>query len=223
MEIEKKLGIPSKRKANKIWNALKKSNLDWIGKAQRLAMRADYFDTDDGRMRKNRFAFRIRREGTDVVATLKGKGSEENGLHIREEENIYLNENLFQRRAQKRFLKNPPADLFHETALGREAERLIENEPLKRVVSMHFTRRKQQTTYGDSVLEVAVDTGFIKGTGLRLSPIRELEVELIRGNPSDAERLSAAIAETYRLKPEPRSKFARGVALLGKRAERSNA
>lgn len=213
MEIEKKLGIPSKRKAKKIWRSLRKSNLDWIGKAQRLAMRADYFDTDDGRVRDNRFAFRIRREGPDVIATLKGKGGSENGLHIREEENLVLNDGLSQRRAQKRFLKNPPADLFHDTALGREVESVIGDKPLNRIVAMAFTRRKQEVAYGDSVLEVSVDTGSIKGPGPKRAPIRELEVELISGNPEDVNRLSGEIASKYQLEPENRSKLSRGLAL----------
>ena len=48
-----------------------------------IKMYAIYFDTEDRRLLKEGIAFRIRREGCSLQATLKWNGSSEEGMHRR--------------------------------------------------------------------------------------------------------------------------------------------
>ena len=55
---------------------------------EEIEMHAVYFDTEDRRLYREGIAFRVRKEGNRLVATLKWNGSSEDGMHKREEINI---------------------------------------------------------------------------------------------------------------------------------------
>ncbi|NJM04986.1 CYTH domain-containing protein [Candidatus Gracilibacteria bacterium] len=67
---------------------------------------------------------------------------------------------------------------------------------------------------GRAVAELALDHGVIV-VGARREPIIELEIELRQaGTRADLDALAVALREHIAIVPEPRSKLARGLALL---------
>jgi triphosphatase len=64
-------------------------------------------------------------------------------------------------------------------------------------------------------MEISLDRGKIIAGGGE-DPVCELEIELYSGSQDDLKELGEALAGEYGLKPEERSKFARGLRLLGK-------
>ena len=61
-------------------------------------------------------------------------------------------------------------------------------------------------------MELALDSGILLGGG-REEPLCEVEVELKSGSKSAATNFANILAATYGMKPEPKSKFARALAL----------
>ncbi len=55
---------------------------------EEIEMHAVYFDTEDRRLYREGMAFRVRKEGNKLVATLKWNGTSEDGMHKREEINV---------------------------------------------------------------------------------------------------------------------------------------
>ena len=207
METETKLAIQNRRRAKQVWRSIQLEDLNWISHPEKLVMKANYYDTTDHDIEKNLLAFRLRKEGKAFVATLKGRGREEDGTHIREEVNKTI------RLADNVDLLNPPVNLFKDSEFGKEVADLLKGKVLFIAVVMQFVRMKRRVRYGESTMELSVDTGkmtTIKGK----APICEMELELMEGNREDLEALTKIIAEKYQLEPESRSKIARGFALF---------
>ena len=62
------------------------------------------------------------------------------------------------------------------------------------------------------IVEVALDQGFLQGGG-RVLPLCEVEVELKEGTAAVCDRFADTLASRFGLTPEPKSKFARALAL----------
>ena len=61
-------------------------------------------------------------------------------------------------------------------------------------------------------MELALDEGVLLGGGREL-PFAEVEVELKSGSDAVARDFAAALAAEFGLKPQPKSKLARAMAL----------
>ena len=61
-------------------------------------------------------------------------------------------------------------------------------------------------------MELALDQGCLLGGGKAL-PFGEVEVELKSGSQTDAVSFAGALAAEFGLKPQPKSKLARAMAL----------
>ena len=88
MEIELKYRLENEDIAKQVEEVTLNSDYTVESSDQQLDMKAVYFDTEDGLLQKNLIAFRIRKEGTRNIATLKWGGKQEGSLHVREELNI---------------------------------------------------------------------------------------------------------------------------------------
>lgn len=205
MEIEMKFSIPSREEADSVWEEAFVSPYTDNSTAEKVIMKAVYYDTEDRLLSKNNIAFRVRGEGDLSFATLKWGISEDGGLHQRGEINIpvYGEENFIQ----------PPVDLFKEIEEGRFFTDLIEGHRLVNILEMRFLRRRMKVHYGQSIIELAVDTGNIM-TDAGQVPICEAELELYLGETDDVIALGQMISEKHGLVPENTSKLARGLALL---------
>lgn len=215
MEIELKYLIRDQRTADDVWNGLNERNDAVIESAEEKIMDAVYFDGADERLTKEKIAVRVRREGRDLVATVKwgGNGASaldptEAALHARQELNVPA--------GSENWLTEPPADLFGETEIGRRIQALLNGEPLCPLLETRFLRRLIRIEGGASgrrlLCEAAVDTGEITA-GDRSVPICELELELLEGEAEALMELGRELKERYGLADGVDSKFARGKRL----------
>jgi triphosphatase len=174
---------------------------------EEVRMKAAYFDTEDKVLTRNNIAFRIRTEGVRTLATLKWKDDDEgiSGLYVRSEINIPVSDPAC--------FFHPNPEIFKESEDGTNLLEVIEDKKLVNVFDMIFTRRRIRIDVGRSILEISCDEGVIVA-GSRTEPLRELEIELYSGSREDLLEAGNILAEKYELKPELRTKFARGVALL---------
>ncbi|MBP2626891.1 MAG: domain containing protein [Firmicutes bacterium] len=173
------------------------------GGGGRQVLDARYFDTATYCLQKAKLAYRIRREGEQWVATIKGGGLSSGGLHERQEWNIVVND------------AQPDITVFEGTDIGKYLIELVGNQRLKPILITKFERRTLDVIMPDgSQIEVAADQGTIVA-GSKKAPILEIELELKSGKPSALFQLGAALAREYPLLPESDSKFYRGLKLAG--------
>jgi triphosphatase len=161
-----------------------------------------FLDTSDRKLGRAHYALRLRHANGRLIATLKGLGMVESGVHTREE------------------WEGPAAD--HTPAGWPEEIRarlqpLVGTESLEPLLEVH-NRRYMWALLRDSVQigELALDKGTIVAAERQLS-MHELEIELKGGKRSDLTALCAVVQYDLPAQPEDRSKLARGLALLENR------
>lgn len=207
MEIELKYSIGTVEIADAIWDDDEIKQMEEDGSRCREELNAIYFDTDGLDLLNHDIAFRIREEGTRVIATLKWNGKTAGALHTREELNVNLGEG--------KCTDEPDPTVFSQSEIGAELLELIGEKPLHGFIEVHVSRRKVRVDTNQAIFEIALDSGFVvtkNGTCL----ISEAEIELYSGKEEELISLGEHLAQKYGLVPETRSKFARGLALLGK-------
>jgi inorganic triphosphatase YgiF len=205
MEIEMKYGIGDKETAKRIWEDEYLLSIEEKDSRERVYMKASYFDTDDYILSKKDIAFRVRMEGSRIVASLKWKGASVDGLHTREEINVPVNDEAC-------FIA-PDPELFKESDIGRDMIALVQGKPLHSLLETRFLRSRMRVDTGKTICEVAIDEGEIV-TDFGNLPICEMEIELFSGDQEDVRRIGETLAEKYGLTVENRSKYARGLKLL---------
>lgn len=154
-EQELKLHVPQQSRA-KVQKALEK--------AEKISLRAMYFDTSDRQLAKAKVAIRLRQEGDKWVQTLKMAGSHSLSR-------IELNHHR----------PGPLLDL--SLYAGTEAEPILTqlSKPLELRYETDVIRLfKTQSTHLGKV-EIAYDTGIIRAGRLEL-PLYEVEFELKSGD-----------------------------------------
>ncbi|MGP1570057.1 MAG: CYTH domain-containing protein [Eubacteriales bacterium] len=206
MEIEMKYAIDSNEIAEKIWQDEDLMKIEEEGSREEILMKAAYFDTDDYVLSKNDIAMRVRIEGDRMFATLKWRGKNEGAMHVRGEINVPVDD-------LNTFLL-PDISLFKESDIGQEVIRLVGKSLLNSIIETRFLRNRFRVDNGDGIMEVSVDRGEII-TADAEEPICELEVELFSGDEDALLSLSEQVAKKYDLRPESRSKYSRGLDLLG--------
>jgi len=205
MEIEMKYSVKDKDTARSIWEDEYLLGMEEKGSREKVYMKAAYFDTDDYVLSRNDIAFRVRMEGSRIVASLKWNGANENGLHTREEINVPVKDEAC-------FIA-PDPEIFKESDTGREMIELIRGKSLHNFMETRFLRSRMRIDTGKSICEVAIDEGEIV-TDFGTLPICELEIELFSGDKEDVRRIGETLAEKYGLVEEPKSKYARGLMLI---------
>ncbi|MDR3364363.1 MAG: CYTH domain-containing protein [Clostridiales Family XIII bacterium] len=207
MEIELKYKIDGVEQYEKILKDPWIAGIAESGEPEVVRMKAAYFDTEDHALIRHNIAFRIRSEGERTFATLKWRDDDDgiSGLYIRSEINIPISD-------QTCFF-NPDPGLFKESPEGRDLLDVTAGKPLINVCDMVFTRRRIRIDYGESILELALDEGVIVA-GAKSVRLCELEIEVYSGGKDDLLAVGKKIAGKYGLKPEPKTKFTRGVELL---------
>ena len=201
-ELEIKLAIPEHRLFDLILNDPENMAMMREQKPVVRAFEAFYYDTPHFLLQKNGYAFRIRHEGQDWVATVKSDLLTSGGLSEREEWN------------EKVTGPEPSSQPFAGTNVGDRLALILGEEKLQLLFSTRFSRTTAYLlTDGGATVEMALDKGTI-WSGLAGIPISELELELKEGAPSELVKLAARIAGRWHLLPEVKSKFARGLELL---------
>jgi inorganic triphosphatase YgiF len=208
MEVELKYNITSKEQMDEIWEDQFLRQHEEKGSRRKIFMKAAYFDADYLILSKNDIAFRIRSEGDRVVGTLKWRDRDTavSGLYIREEVNVPVKDEAC-------FIA-PKPEIFQESAEGRDLLNVLGGKPLHCVFEARFTRRKFRIDHGVAICEISLDEGEIVSDRGSV-PISELEIELYSGKQEDLLEIGNIVVAKYGIRPEPRSKYSRGVELLG--------
>lgn len=198
-EIELKLQVIEADKWPEIlqWDVFGDAKIP--GSAKQECLEARYYDTVDGKLRQAGLAYRIRRENEKWVATIKGGGSSEGGLHSRLEVNELVGG------------PEPDLSVFSGHGILQQA---LTPDPLHALLITRFTRDMLVIDSHGSSIEVAADRGEIIA-GDKQSAISEIELELKTGSTAELLLAGAKLAERFALVLEPRSKFARGLMLAG--------
>lgn len=170
-----------------------------------IDMYAVYFDTPDRRLLAAGIAFRIRREGCSLQATLKWNGHEEDGMHKREELNVAVDD------PEK--LHEPDIDIFSQSDMGDTLLDIVGSEPLVPLMEVDSVRHQVRIDTGKSISELSVDKGEVR-VGEKSSEILELEIELFSGEEADMIALGDSLAEKFGLQASNISKFKRGLDLM---------
>lgn len=203
VEIELKLQLVKPETWNEIMTSPLLMGLADSSVWQSDMLEARYFDTPDYSLQKARTTYRIRREGGRWVATVKGWGSADGGLHRRQEWNVVVSDDT------------PDAAVFIDMPIGLSLRQTVGDGPLVPLVATCFERHTLNVRTPDgSLIEVAADRGEIIA-GERTAPILELELELKEGQPAALLRLGAALAREYPLLVGLSSKYHRALQLAG--------
>lgn len=158
-------------------------------------MRTTYYDTPDRDFSARKWTLRHRLENGVDVCTLKTPA--ENGA--RGEWEVTCADI---RAAIPELQKcGAPAEL---TALAQK--------PLCEVCGARFLRRALTLDLPQCRVELALDSGFLLGGG-QSAPLNEIEIEFKSGSEAAAHTFADDFAARFRLCVEPKSKYARALAL----------
>lgn len=162
-----------------------------------------YFDTADFLLNKNKVALRIRQKMNDqndciFVQTFKTAGQSINGLSHRGEWEWILSENSLNLNELKR-CEAWPSDIGCDSLLA--------------VFETNFTRFLANLDWGNSVVELALDWGWVVSGG-KQERIHEIELELKRGHQDDLISLSDQLKKYLPLLAFDKSKAERGFKLF---------
>ena len=168
-------------------------------RARQSKLTSLYFDSPHLSLLRAGSALRVRRIGRRWVQTLKGGGTVQGGLHVREE--------------QEWLIASPLPDL---TKLKFAAPGLPWRDIAPLLVAVfktEFQRSHWHIADQGSVIEVALDRGLVCA-GERTEAILELELELKAGAPAALYALALELATVAPLAPDPVSKSERGYRLF---------
>ncbi len=156
-----------------------------FGPFHEISMATIYYDTPDRQLSSRNATLRLRQENEKRICTLKTPLPD--GSRSEQEcEAPTIEEGL--------------------------AQLALNIGPVESVCAAAFTRLAALVETADGTAELALDQGILMGGGKEI-PLREVEIEYKSGSEAAAHALALTIAHKYGLTPEPKSKFARAMAL----------
>ncbi len=172
---------------------------------------AVYWDTPDAKVAGQMSSLRLRREGKQTVLTMKwplGESpSEESALTARGEFNVAL--------------KDDETENWREIFSASQEARIAVPEMLREAAlddtlcpryQAEFVRHRRLLNYQGSIIELAIDRGYLRAAGGEES-LAELELELLTGEESALQAFCERVEERFGLKKLSLSKFTRLLAL----------
>lgn len=204
MEVELKFLVEDKIARDRVLQDKYLESIVQEGSKEEIQMKATYFDTWDTDLCKEKIALRVRFENGNPVATLKWGGSSENGLHVRGELNVHVEED---------FAESPTLEVFRGSDIYDDLIKVAGQKKLVPLMDVDCVRKQMMVDTGKSISVVSLDVGQVitsKGT----YDISELEIELYSGDCDDMIELGRNLAAKYNLKESNISKFQRGLDIL---------
>ena len=191
LEQEIKLHVPSASRPAVL------AAMDTPARAQRIRLRAMYFDTPDRQLARQRAAIRLRLEGRRWIQTFKMAGKDALSR-------VELNH------------PRPRAELDLSVYAGTPAESVLAG--LEDTLAVRYEtdvrRVLRQVRLRTGVVELAYDTGLIRAGDLEL-PLYELEIERVSGRVEAIFTCADRWLRAHSLVLDVRSKAERGDALAG--------
>lgn len=189
------MGLEYERKYSADLNTLQKIHASLSEPPYVLQMESTYYDTPDSALSRQKITLRRRYENGTSICTLKTPAD---GIGRGE----------FQTEANSIAEAIPVlCKLSNSPDLGNLAK-----AGLTEVCGARFIRIARKINFRGSLLELALDQGVLLGGGKEL-PLYEVEVELLSGDPKDADLYGAFLAAKFSLQEEEKSKFRRAMAL----------
>lgn len=175
------------------------------GSQKTLTLVNRYYDTQDRKLTAGGMAYRIREtNGKELEVTVKTQGRTVNGFSERGEYTQPLT------KVETRLTG-------FDARLDQKLATLLKDDELLTLFTVDVIRQVALLQLSAvTIVEIAVDMGTITAGG-RTAPIDEIELELKRGQEKELLRYTAALAQEIPLLPEEKSKFRRGMELLGYR------
>ena len=171
---------------------------------QRHPLHNTYYDTPARELSEARVALRLRRDGEQLIQTLKSRGQSVAGLSERNEWDWYLQ----QPELDTGLLGD---DCWPASLAG------LDKSTLQPIFSTDFVREKAEIAWGRGktrvVIEAALDLGTVVA-GEGEEEICELELELRQGEPQALLELACELAADLPLMPCDISKAERGYRLF---------
>jgi inorganic triphosphatase YgiF len=197
-EVELKLEVPGGDFARLRRHPLVRALARGRPSTQRL--RTVYYDTPERDLARERLALRVRTRGRVHVQALKSEASPRAGLFVRGE---------WEARVPG---LEPDLARIPDFAARARARAAVGEKALQPVFETDFRRTELRIAKdGDEVL-LAFDEGELRARGETL-PIREVELELVRGDPGVLYGIALELHEALPLRPAVRSKAERGYDL----------
>lgn len=168
---------------------------------EEILMKAIYYDTVDGFLQERKMAYRVRAENEIFVATYKSGKVNEQGIFERVEINRVVN------------TIEPDINVFASTAVW-DTLKDTQNATFVPVVITDFTRQCVLLRWHDTLMELAIDTGFVQGKERR-EPLCEVELELKAGQQEDLLALEKLLMAEFAVQPSLISKYKKGLILAG--------
>jgi inorganic triphosphatase YgiF len=202
MEVEAKFALPDAETIRSLRSADQLAGFA-LSESRVKQVHDTYLDTAERSIWAAAYACRQRKQDEGILITLKGLHGAEGAVHQREELEVSLPtaESTLQ---PARW----PASAVRERVLG-----LIGDRPLQPLFELQQTRIVRQVCDLDRpVAELSLDEVRL-AVGDREKVHFELEVELgPQGTGDDLTAIVDYLQDTYRLEPEPRSKFERALS-----------
>ncbi|ABM35414.1 CYTH and CHAD domain-containing protein [Polaromonas naphthalenivorans] len=207
-EIELKLALPTSSPSGLAGLAKRLAQTPVLArrKATRQQLHNIYYDTPGQRLHQKRVALRLRRVGSDAnpswLQTLKMGGRSDSALSQRGEWELPV----------------PGAELARQALEATPWSKFDPDGSVFKALAPCIVTTFERTSWsvrkrGGSVVEVSLDIGQVVA-GDRRTPICELELELLAGQPAALFDIARQIARSVAVLPLNASKAERGYALL---------
>jgi len=170
---------------------------------ERRELMNQYLDTPERDLAHAKVALRLRRDGDEIIQTLKTRGQSIAGLSERNEYNWNLPK-------AKLDVKKLDGECWPEQLAD------LDKKTLKPIFTTDFVRERAEIAWGRGkskvVIEAALDLGHVV-VGKQKEEICELELELREGEPAALLELAVELAATLPMMPCDISKAERGYRL----------
>ena len=133
-------------------------------------LKSIYYDTPDLRLRDLGVTLRVRNDGKGFVQTVKAEAGLENGISNPIEVEAPVDS------------PSPISSASATKAFAASLSKAMSGSSLERAFETVVTRTSYKLETGDSLVELALDRGEARAKR-RKTPIREAELELIKGDP----------------------------------------
>ncbi|GLP95682.1 inorganic triphosphatase [Paraferrimonas sedimenticola] len=172
----------------------------------RQHLRNTYFDTPELQLRRWNMGLRVRKGPDFCEQTLKTAGQVQGGLHSRPEYNVSIEQNI------------PNLSLFPDEIWPADSQLETVQSELTALFSTDFDRQLWLLEAEQQQIEMCLDQGEIQAQ-TATSPISELELELVDGEPSILFDIAMQIAECIPVRLGRESKAKRGYQMAAQASD----
>ena len=171
-----------------------------LGRSEKV-LKSIYYDTPDLRLRDLGITLRVRNNGEGFVQTIKAECRFENGVSNPIEVEAHVDS------------PEPDLERISDKSLRRKLSNAVNGSSLAQAFQTVVTRTSYKLETGDSLVELALDRGEARAKR-RKTPIREAELELIKGDPGVLLGLCQELFAGHAVHLSPMTKAERGYRLL---------